>query len=348
MNALSAAEASTPPSDPATLISERLAELPEVLEWAALPVAPPPHAAALREWLSAGLHGGAQGPLGFMERHLELRCDPRAMEPWARSLVLFLLRPPAPLRPLPSRPAPMRTAGAPPVTPVTHPASSSPGSGPSLGTAPPFIAAYARGEDYHRTVPRLLAPLARELADRFGLRMRTFADSAPVSERDLAAAAGLGHRGRNTLLLHPRLGSHFLIGGFFTDAEVRRTHPAPADLCAQCDLCLQACPTQAIRPDGQLDARLCISTWTIEQPGPLAPEQAAQLQGNLFGCDLCQQVCPYNRRHLRGPSDDLTPAEWEALLQPGGGWKSRFAHTPLARAGRAKLLRNLLALRAQQ
>jgi epoxyqueuosine reductase len=335
-----ASDASKDMGSPPALIAARLAAIPDVLEWAALPVAPPPHAEALREWLAAGLHGGPEGPLGFMDRHVELRCDPRKMEPWARSLVLLLLRPPAPLRPATAPASPDPSLDAEPARPGS----------PVVATRP-AIAAYARGDDYHRTIPRLLAPLARELSERFGLRVRTFADSAPVSERDLAVAAGLGHRGRNTLLLHTEWGSHFLIGGFFTDAELRRTHPAPVDLCAHCDLCLRACPTQAILPAGWLDARRCLSAWTIEQAGPLTPEQAPQLQGNLFGCDLCQQVCPYNRRHLAedvGDAFDLTLAEWESLLQPGGGWKSRFAHTPLARAGRAKLLRNLLALRTQQ
>ncbi len=289
---------------------------PEVLDWGTVGVnGPLPHAEELADWVAQGLHAG----LRYMEAHLEQRQSPQRLFPWARSAVLFSLRPPA-------------------------------AWGANTGSF--RVAAYALGEDYHRRARHVLAAAQKLLAELDpALRVAGFADTWPVFERDLAAEAGLGWRGKNTCLIDKRQGSGFLLAGFFLAAELQARQAPATDFCGQCTACLDQCPTGALLEPGRLDAGKCISYWTIEAKGEVPASMADQTGGWIFGCDICQEVCPWNHKHKAreaSPPPDwpLTPAAWLSLLRPGGGFQSRFRRTPLARAGRKGMLRNvLIALR---
>jgi epoxyqueuosine reductase len=208
------------------------------------------------------------------------------------------------------------------------------------------IARYARGRDYHAVMrPRLheLKAVIREAAGS-GVRSRAAIDTSAVLERDLAARAGLGWIGKNTNLLHPDLGSYFFIGLVLTTAVLECDDALP-DRCGTCEACLAACPTGAFPAPYVLDARRCIAYLTIEHRGDIAPDLRAAVGEHLFGCDVCQEVCPWNRK--------APPATDAALLAAGPfgaieelldldavQFRSRFRKTALSHARRSGLLRN--------
>jgi epoxyqueuosine reductase len=212
-----------------------------------------------------------------------------------------------------------------------------------LHPVPQKIAAYAQGKDYHFVLKEKL----REQAEAFGESgALPFVDSYPVAERELAALAGLGFIGRNTMLIHPKYGSGFFIGGlllpnslpYYSNFLDKSSSPGvPGHPCAQCRKCLDACPGGAITEDGFVDSRKCASYLTIEKRAPLTDAEERICSGLVFGCDLCQTVCPYNKRHLRESEPYFDPQETE--------WrKSTLKGTPLQRAGKRKILsRNLAA-----
>jgi epoxyqueuosine reductase len=159
-----------------------------------------------------------------------------------------------------------------------------------------YIARYALGRDYHKVMRKRLNMLARRLAGRIGpFGYRAFVDSAPVLERQLAEKSGLGWIGKNTLLLHEQAGSWFLLGEIFTDLPLPLDAPQPRQRCGSCTACLDACPTQAFDAPFVLDPRRCVSYATIEQRSPSAPALWEAIGDHLFGCDVCQSVCPYNQ-----------------------------------------------------
>ena len=215
------------------------------------------------------------------------------------------------------------------------------------------IARYARFADYHRVMwDKLDALLAWTRGEREGVQGRAFVDSAPVLERDLARRAGLGWFGKNTLLIHPKLGSFFFLGALFLDVALVPDDPFESDHCGSCTRCLDACPTQAFVAPHVLDARRCISYLTIELRGAHTPEQAAMLGEHLFGCDVCQDVCPWNEKFSREATEPLFKARPE-LAAPdvaafasmdSAAFKARFGDTPLARAKLAGLQRNAAAV----
>lgn len=312
-------------SDPAALrasLEAFFAGRPEVLHWGHVALDHDlPNAANLASWVDEGLHAG----LAYMEANVEKRRDPRELAPWARSVVLFSIRQPAPFAP----------------------------GGANEGDFK--VAAYALGEDYHHVARRALND-AEAVARAAGARFQGFCDTWPVFERDLAAEAGLGWRGKNACLIHKEHGSGFLLAGFFLDAELGEA-PAPArDFCGGCTACLEACPTDAFVAPGRLDANKCISYWTIEAKGAIPPDLSAKFGDRMYGCDICQEVCPWNRKPMQrareraggaeaiaAPGDwPRSSDEWFGLLRKGGGFQSRFRHSPLPRAGRRSLLRNLL------
>jgi epoxyqueuosine reductase len=184
-----------------------------------------------------------------------------------------------------------------------------------------------------------------EISDVTG---RSFVDSGPVLERDLAQRAGLGWFGKNTLLINPQLGSYFFLGALFLDVALTPDDPFVTDHCGTCTRCLDACPTQAFVAPHVLDARRCISYLTIELKGEHTPEQAAMVGDHLFGCDVCQEVCPWNVKFSRAATEPaFTPRV--ALVEPDiasfaamddAAFKARFGDTPLSRAKRAGLQRN--------
>ncbi|MBI3725797.1 tRNA epoxyqueuosine(34) reductase QueG [bacterium] len=215
--------------------------------------------------------------------------------------------------------------------------------------APAPIAAYARGEDYHRVLARRLDALASFARDVLpGARARRFVDTAPVLERAYAHAAGLGFYGKNSCLIHPRLGSYFFVGGLALDRELPADGPLEdAPSCGTCTLCLEACPTRALPEPFRLDSRRCISYLTIEHRGAY-PEDLRPLVGErVFGCDVCQAVCPWNEKFAPGGDDAFSPfpvlqgALTTLFLRAKTSWKGTTRATALPRALKRGFLRNL-------
>jgi epoxyqueuosine reductase len=210
------------------------------------------------------------------------------------------------------------------------------------------VARYARGADYHRVIWDKLEALLDWMRSRCPtIRGRAVADTAPLMERDYARLAGLGWIGKNTMLIGRRLGSFTALGAILTDVELTYDAPHHPNHCGTCTRCLEACPTQAFVGPYELDARRCISYWTIEHKGMLSEQQAPELHGWVFGCDICQDVCPWNRKAPSGRDSafDARP-EWsdpdliDWLTWGEAQWKARLKGTALSRAKRAGLLRN--------
>jgi epoxyqueuosine reductase len=270
------------------------------------PAGPPDHAAAFEGWLDAG-HAGT---MAYLDRGRAKRGDPGRVLPGARSLVVCAL-----------------------------------GyyQGPAVA-GPPGVARYAWGEDYHAVMePRLetLAETISRLAP--GTAARAYVDTGPLLERDLAARAGLGWIGKNTMLLHQDLGSFFFIGTVLTTASLESDAPLP-DRCGSCTRCLDACPTAAFVDPYVLDARRCIAYLTIEHRGPIPGELRPGVGAWVFGCDVCQDVCPWNRRTPVAGEPAFAPrghppiAELLTLGEPA--YLDSFRGSPLKRARREGLARN--------
>lgn len=263
------------------------------------------------DWLAQGYHGN----MDYMAAHGGKRARPGDLVPGTRSVISVRLNYPA------------------------AEAADEPGRA--------VISCYARGRDYHRTLRARLQKLADAITERIGaFSYRAFTDSAPVMEVELAARAGLGWRGKHTLLLS-RTGSWFFIGELYTDLDIPPDAPS-ANHCGDCAACLAACPTDAFVAPYVLDARRCISYLTIEHPGPI-PEALRPLIGNrIYGCDDCQTACPWNRfadsRHIEDflPRHGLDRATMVELFN----WSEtefldRFAGSPIRRIGHERWLRNL-------
>ena len=285
-----------------------------VLDWGIAPARPTSRADLLRSWIAEKHHAGME----YMAARLGERADPQSFHPWAESAVVFAF---------------------PYARPLAQP-------GPGYR-----VAAYAQGGDYHSLAREILSAAEDHLRNA-GLaetRFYGFVDTAPVFERDLASEAGLGWRAKNCCTLNRKGGSAFHLSGFFLDIPLPASVPVE-DFCGGCTRCLDQCPTGAFVAPGKLDANKCISYWTIEAKGALPAGLEDDFGGWLFGCDVCQEVCPWNHKHLRDPADGAgdpgypsSGPEWAALLRKGGGFQSRFKRSPLTRAGRRSLLRNLAA-----
>ncbi len=303
------------------------------------PAGPSPDWERYRVWIERGW----AGEMGYLERHLEPKRDPRALLPEARSLILVALNYAQHLDPALLE-------------------------DPSRGR----IAIYALGRDYHKIMRKALIELDRWLAAQTGrsTRGRVFVDSAPVLERSWAARAGLGFIGKNACLIHPELGSWLFLGGLLVP-EVLPPDPPPSLLppdetapgrsdfvwrfedgrtgtCGRCTRCLDVCPTDALVAPRQLDARLCISYLTIEQRGPIPIELRPKLGNWVFGCDLCQDVCPWNRRtrpashpQLQPHPDRIAPPLLDLLALDETAFRHRFAGSPVMRAKWEGFMRNV-------
>ena len=219
----------------------------------------------------------------------------------------------------------------------------------------PVVARYARGRDYHDVFEERLDALSAAIEELSpGARTKRYVDYGPVLERDHAQRAGLGWVGKNTMLIHPGLGSYLMLGELLTDLEIEPDLPFVPDRCGTCRRCIDACPTNAILDGRLLDARLCISYLTIELGGPI-PEALRPAIGNrVFGCDICQEVCPWNSDapppdeapFAAQPGQPVPPGDmvaWAEELAPldAAEFRTRYRGTAFSRPGRDGLLRNL-------
>ncbi len=210
------------------------------------------------------------------------------------------------------------------------------------------VSAYAKGRDYHDVLKGRLKQIAGKFAARSGCDVKVFVDTAPVMEKPLAAAAGLGWQGKHTNLVSRKFGSWLFLGAIMSDLELPKTD-AEVDHCGTCRACLDVCPTDAFPAPYQLDARRCIAYLTIEHQGPIAREFRGPMGNRVFGCDDCLAVCPWNkfaqvaqetRFHPRVETDD--PPLAQLLELDDAAFRKRFAGTPVKRTGRDRFLRNVL------
>ena len=210
------------------------------------------------------------------------------------------------------------------------------------------IAAYAHGDDYHEVMKKRLKALARELDELLGAHdQRVYVDTAPVLEHALAEQGGLGWQGKHTLTINREHGSYLMLGEIFTTAEIEPDTPAGFH-CGSCTSCIDICPTKAIVAPFIVDARRCISYLTIEYRGFIPIELRQQMGNRIFGCDDCQMACPWNGKsipltfdHLQPRSENILPQLAELFELDDEGFRERFRKSPIKRAGRAGLLRNI-------
>jgi epoxyqueuosine reductase len=271
------------------------------------PADPPEHGGALEAWLDAGY----AGTMSYLDRGRAERLDPARLLPGARSVVAVAMS--------------------------YNKSTEDDWRG---------VSRYARGRDYHDVIRPRLVELGEFIGSAAGapVASRAAVDSSAVLERDLAARAGLGWIGKNTNLLTPSLGSYFFIAIVLTTAELPFDQREP-DRCGTCTACLDACPTRAFVAPYVLDARRCISYLTIEHRGDIAGELADQIGEWVFGCDVCQEVCPWNRKAEPGHEPALEPSgsfgALESLLElDRDEFRARFRGSALTRTKRAGLLRN--------
>ncbi len=270
--------------------------------------------AHVEQWLK----GGHEGEMGYLTRNKEKRYDPRLLVEGTKSIVTVLYNY------FPKQP---------------------------LGDGEHFkIAKYAYGTDYHDVLKRKIRLLLERIEAQMGKLegTRVFVDSAPVLDRAWAVRCGLGFIGKNTTLIHPKKGSFFFIGHLFLPLELEETGNPLSNRCGRCTKCLDACPTGALEAPFHIDARKCISYLTIEYKGNLAGLDPTIFDGWMYGCDICQDVCPYNRFSLPNMEPEFQPSE-ELLAMQENDWKNLtetefkalFKHSAVQRAGYEGLKRNI-------
>lgn len=291
-----------------------------------VPAVTPTGLSSLFEWIDHGYAGEMQ----YFTARREAYGTPQSILSGARSIVMLGISYHLPPAAGPALPA----AATPPPEPAPIPAR---------------VAQYAQGvADYHAVLRDKLLHLAGVLEQKCpGSRARGVVDTAPLLERDFAQRAGLGWFGKNTMLLNRQLGSYFFLAALLVDLELEYDSPQTASYCGTCTRCLEVCPTDAFVAPYRLDARRCISYLTIEQRGPIAFDLREGIGDWLFGCDLCQEVCPWNRKALvtREPAFRQQSAAWqcdpvELLSVSEEEFRTRFRSLPLSRPKRAGLLRN--------
>jgi epoxyqueuosine reductase len=297
------------------------------------PAEPPAHADAYADWLDAGHHGDMK----WMARPdaVRRRLDPREALPGCRTIVVAAL------------------SYAPGHGDVEQGAGGTGGVSAEAPNACPIVARYARGRDYHDWFEEKLEALAATIhAIDPEAAVKPYVDYGPVLERDHAQRAGLGWIGKNTMLIDPELGSWLLLGELLTTLEVEPDEPFLPDRCGTCRRCIDACPTDAILEHRAVDARRCISYLTIELRTSIPVEFRSAIGTRVFGCDICQDVCPWNSDPMPRDPGALTegaPAgfptlrAWaERILElDAEGYREAYRGTPLSRPGRDAMLRNL-------
>ncbi len=308
------------PDPAAEPIEERLRRRASELGFDAIgittPDAIPAAAGRLQTFLAEGLHGD----MAWMAENADRRCDPRVLWPAAQSVVMLAL------------------SYAPANDPMTALAARERG----------VVSVYAKGRDYHDVLKSRLKQLASFLAQAAGADVKVFVDTAPLMEKPLAAAAGLGWQGKHTNLVSRHHGSWLFLGAILTTAKLLPDAPE-ADHCGSCRRCLDVCPTAAFPAPYRLDARRCLAYLTIEHKGHIPHEFRAPMGNRVFGCDDCLAVCPWNkfaeaaretRFAARAETDD--PPIADLLGLDDAAFRARFAGTPVKRTGRDRVVRNAL------
>ncbi|WP_411889655.1 tRNA epoxyqueuosine(34) reductase QueG [Yoonia sp. SDW83-1] len=280
------------------------------------PDAVPRIAARLAAFVDAGMHG----QMGWMAERMHWRGDPTALWPEARSVIML----------------------AEPYTPDHDPLDVL--ERPDVAA----ISVYAQGRDYHDVVKKRLKRVGRWLIEQVPeAQIKVFVDTAPVMEKPLAEAAGLGWQGKHTNLLGRDLGSWFFLGAIFTTVELEPDAPEISH-CGSCTACLDICPTDAFPAPYQLDARRCISYLTIEHKGPVDEELRALMGNRIYGCDDCLAVCPWNKfaatardQRYAAREDLMAPPLAELATLDDAGFRARFSGSPIKRIGRDRFVRNV-------
>jgi len=281
---------------------------------------PPAQMNRYLNWLAAGRHG----EMAYLanERAVQQRADPRQILPECESILVLGI-------------------------PYSDPSRAPTPTGGKSGR----VAAYAWGQDYHEALKARLVTLVAFIEEQVGQTVpnRWYTDSGPLLERELAQRAGLGWIGKNSMLINTERGSYFLLAEILLGIQLEIDAPQVTDHCGTCRRCLEACPTQCILPDRTLDAGRCISYLTIELKGALPAEVRPQMGAWIFGCDVCQVVCPWNERFACASGDEvLTSGEEKAWVELGAALKTntaefnhKFKHSPVRRTKRRGYLRNL-------
>lgn len=302
----------------------------------------------MREWLAAGMHGD----MSFLERQAALRADPTLLVPGALTAISLRMPylPPASV----DGTGTLRGTGTlddananDDATAAAHRQAWSTLADPARA----YVARYALGRDYHKRVRRRLEQLAQRIETVAGaIGRRVFCDSAPVMEVELATRAGIGWRGKHTLLLSRDEGSWFFLGEIITTLDLVAEPPDPPAKphCGSCERCIDVCPTRAIVAPYRLDARRCISYLTIEHAGPIPEPLRAPIGNRIYGCDDCQLVCPWNRYARVSDEPDFAPRNGldTTTLVDLFGWdqttfETRMAGSAIRRIGHVRWLRNI-------
>ena len=274
--------------------------------------------ADLRRWLESGHHGS----MGWMEGRADQRVSPTALWPEAKSAIA------------------LGVSYAPASDPLALAEAGDRGR----------ISVYAQGGDYHKTVKKGLKALARFIVERASSELKVFVDTAPVMEKPLAEAAGIGWQGKHTNLVSREHGSWLFLGIILTSLDLEPDQAGPAYHCGSCTACLDACPTQAIGPAHRIDARRCISYLTIEHEGPIPHEFREAIGNRIYGCDDCLAVCPWNRfaeaaaaNRAFLPREELAAPRLADLLRlDDASFRAMFAGTAIKRMGIRRMIRNCL------
>jgi epoxyqueuosine reductase len=299
-------------------LRDRLADQAKAVGFAGFgicaPDAVPDAAGRLRSFLEAGHHG----QMGWMEEREAWRGSAAALWPEARSVIML---------------AEVYTPLADPRDVVAMPDRAA-------------VSVYAQGKDYHDLVKRRLKRLGRWLIEAEPCEIKVFVDTAPVMEKPLAQAAGLGWQGKHTNLLSRDLGNWFFLGAIFTTLDLPKDQ-AEVSHCGSCTACLDACPTQAFPAPYQLDARRCISYLTIEHKGPVDPDLRGLMGNRIYGCDDCLAACPWNKFAVAASEMGYearvgAPDLGELAGLDDAGFRARFAGSPIKRIGRDRFVRNVL------
>ena len=270
--------------------------------------------------LAAFVEAGRHGQMGWMAERMGWRGDPSALWSEAKSVVML----------------------AEPYTPAHDPLAVLEQRHAAA------ISVYAQGRDYHDIVKKRLKRVGRWLVDEAGCEIKVFVDTAPVMEKPLAAAAGLGWQGKHTNLLSRELGNWFFLGAIFTTVELE-PDVAGVENCGSCTACLDICPTDAFVAPFRLDARRCISYLTIEHKGPVPEELRAKMGNRIYGCDDCLAVCPWNKfaveaRELKYAArpELVAPKLRDLAALDDGAFRAMFSGSPIKRIGRDRFVRNVL------